>query len=79
LSHSDGEITFWGLDEEMIVVLHEAVSVTEPVVALIYLVQKIQESLPILIISEDSPLFIPSIDEMIDGSWILDAEWSCHG
>ena len=78
LPHPQGEVPLRCLDEEMVMVLHKAVGMTEPVVASIHLVQKIEKGLPVLIIREDGPLVIASIGEVIDGPGALNAEWSDH-
>ena len=73
LPHPQGEIPLRGLDEQMVMIFHEAVGVTEPVVASIHLVQEAQEGLPVVIVSEDGPLVVASIGKVIDGPGVFDA------
>lgn len=73
LPHPKGEIPLRGLDEQMVMIFHEAVGVTEPVVASIHLVQKIQKTLPVLVIGEDGSPFVSSTGEVIDRPGVFDA------
>jgi len=73
LPHPDRQIPLRGLDEQMVMIFHEAVGVTEPVVASIHLVQEIQEGLPVLIIDEDGSPFVSSTGEVIDRPGVFDS------
>ena len=47
LSHADGEISLRGLDEDMVMIGHEAVGVADPIIALIDMLEGVQEVLPV--------------------------------
>ncbi len=52
LAHADGEISVRGFDEEMIVVGHEAVGVTKPMVTFIHMLKGMEKVVAVLIILE---------------------------
>jgi hypothetical protein len=54
-------------------IFHEAVGVTKPVVASIHPVQKIQKTLPVLVIEENGSSFVSSTGEVIDRPGVFDA------
>jgi hypothetical protein len=62
----------------MIVVVHEAVRVTDPITALVDVLEGIQEIDPILIAFENSLLFIPAGRDMVDCTGIFYSEWPGH-
>ena len=78
LSHTEGEIAVRGLDEEVIVIGHEAVGVTEPVVAFVDVLESVQKVLAVLVISKDWFLLIPTGSYMIDCAGILYAKRTGH-
>jgi hypothetical protein len=63
----------------MVVVGHETIGVAYPVVALIDVLNGVQEVLAVLIVFEDGLLFISAGGYVIDGAGIFDAEGSRHG
>ncbi len=60
-------------DEQMIMVVHEAVSMADPVVAFIDMLEGIQKIDAVLIALEDGLLFITPGGDVIDGAGILDS------
>ncbi len=79
LPHADGEIPVGGLNQQMIMVGHEAVGVANPVVSLIDVLEGIEKIDSILIVLENGFLFIPAGGHVVDGAGIFDAKWPCHG
>jgi hypothetical protein len=78
LSHAEGEIAVRSLDEEVIVIGHEAVGVANPIVAFINVLESIQEVLAVLVILKDRLLFVPAGGYMIDCAGIFYAERAGH-
>jgi hypothetical protein len=79
LPHAYGEIAVGGLDEQMIMVGHEAVSVAYPIVSLVDMLEGIEEIDTVLVVLKNGFLFITSGGHVVDGAGIFDAEWPCHG
>jgi len=73
LSHASGEVAFGGFNQKVKVVIHEAIGMAEPVVALADLVEDEKKVLPILIIPVDGLLFVSPGGDMIYSTWIFDA------
>lgn len=79
LPHADCEIAVGGFNEQMIMVGHEAVGMTNPAVLLVDVLKGIEKIDVILVILENGFLFVPSGGHVVDGTGIFDAKWSCHG
>jgi hypothetical protein len=62
----------------MIMVVHEAVSVAQPVIAFVDVSKDPQKGLPVLVIFKDGFLFIPAGRDVIDGAGIFYAEGTRH-
>ena len=78
LSHAEGKITVGGLDKEVIMVGHEAVGVADPVVALIDVLEGVQEVLAVMVILEDGLLFVATGCHMIYSAGVFYAERASH-
>ena len=78
LPHSEGKIPLRGLGDQVIVIVHQAVGVTEPMVPLIDLAEEIQKGDAILVVPEDRILGISARGKMVEGSLILDPQRSGH-
>ncbi len=52
-------------------VVHQAVGVTDPVVALVYVLEDVQEIDPVLVALEDGLLFITSWGNVVDSAGVL--------
>jgi len=53
LAHAPGEVALLGLDEEVVVVVHQAVGIAEEAIAFYHLCQDIEEGKAILVLQED--------------------------
>jgi hypothetical protein len=79
LPHADGEIAVGGLNQQMIMVGHEAVGVTNPIVPLVDVLEGIEKIETIAVVLENSFLFIAAGGHVVDGAGIFYAKRSCHG
>ncbi len=79
LPHAYGEIAVRSLDEQMIMIGHEAVGMTDPIVALIDMLEGVQEILPVPVVLEYGLLFIAAGGYVIDCAGIFNAEGAGHG
>ena len=68
-----------GLDEQMIMIGHEAVSVANPVVSLIDVLEGVQKVLAVGIVLEDGFLFVAARCHMIYSAGVLYTEGTSHG
>jgi|WetSurSiteA1Bulk_404760.scaffolds.fasta_scaffold04934_4 hypothetical protein len=71
LPHPPAEIALRGLDEQMIVILHQAIGMTEPVETANYGREDIKKEQPILVVTEDRTAGIPTGCDMVDCTGIL--------
>jgi len=58
LPHTQGQIAVRRLDQEVIMVIHHAVGMTEPVIPFIDMLERVQEVDAILVVFENGLLFI---------------------
>ena len=78
LPHTQGEIAVRRFDQEVIVVVHQAVSMTEPVIPLIDVLERVQEVDPVLVVFENGLLFIAARGDVIDSTGVFYAEGAGH-
>ena len=78
LSHADREIPVTSLDENVVVIAHEAVSVTDPAVAFIDPFKSIKKGFSILIVLEDGFSLVTAAGDVINSAWVFYAEGAYH-
>jgi len=71
LPHPNGEVSFWCLYENMVMIIHKAIGVTYPVVPFVHMVKKLQETLPVFLILEDGSSLVAPGGNVIDCSWVF--------
>lgn len=64
--------------QEVVVVVHEVVGVTEPAKAVHHLGEHVQESLPILVVQKSILAGVTSGGDVVHCPGVLDLEWSCY-
>ena len=79
LSGTLGQIALWGLDHQVVMVIHETKGMAQPVVALDHMGEQIEECLPVRIIRVDGGLGIPTAGHMIEGARKCNPQRSTHG
>jgi hypothetical protein len=78
LPHTKGEVTVRRLDEEVIVVVHHAVGVTEPIIAFIDMLERVQEVDAVMVVFENGFLFITARGDVVDGTGVFYAKGAGH-
>jgi len=78
LSHANGEIAVRGLDEKVVMVGHEAVSVADPVVPFVDVLKGIEEVQAVLVVFEDGFFLVPARGDVVDSTGIFDSERAGH-
>ena len=78
LPHAPGEIGLWGFEQEMIVVVHQAVGVAAPAEAVDHVGKPFQEQCAISIIEHDGLSGIAATRNMINGAGIFQSERTSH-
>jgi len=68
LSHADGEVSIRCFDEEMVMVVHQAIGVAEPIIADSNAMEGIEECLTVMIIAKYGFSFISPTGDMIYSS-----------
>jgi hypothetical protein len=79
LPHPEGEVAIGCFDQKMIVVGHEAVGVAQPIITLVDVLKDVEEVLAVLVIFEDSFLFVATRGHMIHGTRVFYAKRTGHG
>ena len=78
LSHPPGQGGIDRLDQQMVMVRHQAIRVTEPVEPFGRPFQYLEELLPIGIIEKDILIRVTAGSDVIHCTWVFDPQWSCH-
>jgi hypothetical protein len=78
LAHAEGKIAVGRFDQEMIVVIHETVSVTDPVIPFIDMLKRVQKANAIMVVFKDSFLLIAARGDMIDCAGVFNAKGTGH-
>jgi hypothetical protein len=76
--HPPGHYAVGYLNEKVIMVVHQAVSMTDPVQPFHYRAEDPQKPYPVFIIQENIIFTITPGKDMEYGSWKFQAQWSCH-
>ena len=79
LSHADGEIAVTSLDENVVMIAHQAVGVTDPVVAFIDPTKSIKKVFAILTVLEDGLSLVTAAGDMINSARVFYTEGAYHG
>ena len=74
LPHAEGQIAFGGLDEKVVMVGHEAIGVTDPIIPFVDMLKGIQKNFPVMIIFKDRFLLVPAGSDMVDCTCVFYAE-----
>ena len=78
MSHAEGEIAIRSFDEQVIVVIHEAVSMAKPVIAFIDVSKNPQKGLPVFVVFEYGFFVVAPIGDVIHRSGVFYAKWTGH-
>ena len=68
---SAAQISFGGFEQEMIMVVHQAIGITAPLLLLDFLAQEVEKATPICVIKIDGPSPVPTGRHMIKGTLIF--------
>jgi hypothetical protein len=72
LPHAYRKISIGGINEQMVMIVHQAIGVAEPIVPKGNLRNRIEEHLSVLIVPENCFSFVSSARDVIDSSWKFD-------
>ena len=78
LPHAQGEIAVRRLDQEVIVVVHQAVGMAEPIIPLLDMLEHVQEVDAVLVVFENGLLFIAARGDVIDSAGVFYPEGTGH-
>ena len=76
LPHTDGKIPVRGLNKKMVMIGHEAIGVTYPVITFIDVLKGVQEAFTIVIVLKDGLLLITARGYMINCAGVFYAKGS---
>ncbi len=78
LPHSQGEIAVRRLDQDVIVVAHQTIGMTEPIIPFVDMLKRVKEVDAVLVVSENGLLFIAAGREVINRAGVLYTEGASH-
>ena len=78
LTHAYRKIAVRGLDEKMVMIVHKAISMTDPVVSFIDVLKSVEKIDSVLVGLEDGLLFISPGGDVIDGTRIFYTKRARH-
>ncbi len=78
LSHPFCQIAVGGFDHQMVMIIHQAVGVTNPVALSDYFPQDFKESLAVLVVLIDAFLTVSTDGDVVQGTRKFDPEGACH-
>ena len=78
VAHSTREIAVGRLDEEVVMIAHEAVGVEDEIVRFDHVFKPIEKSFSIAIGEKDVLLCVAASNDVIEGTVEFDAKRSCH-
>jgi hypothetical protein len=73
LPHTEGEIAVRRLDQEVIVVVHQAVGVADPIVAFVHMLEGVQKIDPVLVALENRLSLVTPGGYVINSTGVLDS------
>jgi len=73
LPHAESQIAVRRLDEEMIMVVHEAVGMTDPIVAFVHVLKGVQEPDAVLVAFEDRLPLITARSDVVNSTGIFNS------
>jgi hypothetical protein len=79
LPHAYRKISVGCINEQMVMIVHQAIGVAEPIVPKGNIRKGIQEHFSVLIVSENCLSFVSSARDVIDSTWKLYTQRTCHG
>ncbi len=74
LPHTEGEVAIRRLDKDMVMVGHEAVGVTDPIIPFVDVLEGVQEVQAVLVVLEDGLLLVTAGSYVINSTGVFDAE-----
>ena len=79
LPHASGEICLRGFYDEVVVVIHEAVGMADPVESIYHVSKDIEEVSSVLVIQEDGLLSVAPGGDMVEGTFEFYSQRPGHG
>ncbi|GAG60961.1 unnamed protein product [marine sediment metagenome] len=77
--HPVRQVSVRRLDEEVVVVRHQAVRVADPAVSIDNVSQGIEKSGPIVLVEKDARARIATTGDVVDSVFVFQPQWSRHG
>ncbi len=71
LAHTERKIAFRGLDKKMVMVCHEAIRMTDPIVPLVDVLDRVQEVFAVLVVFEYGLFLVATGCYVIDRTGIF--------
>ncbi len=77
-AHPLAEVPFRGFDQQMVMIAHQTLGITPPLLLLHFLAEQRQESTTVSVIERDSLPPIATSGDMIESPVLLKASWSSY-
>jgi hypothetical protein len=76
--HATGKVAFRGLNDQVVMIVHQTVGMAYPVIPCDGFPQEIKKIHPVYIVPEYLPLGIPAGGNMVKGAGVFDTEGTGH-
>jgi hypothetical protein len=76
--HAEGKIALGRFNEKVVVVRHETIGMTDPVITFIDVLKGIEKHFPIMVIFKNGFLFVPAGSDVVDSTCVFDTKWTGH-
>jgi len=78
LAHAEGKIAVRRFYKQMIMIGHEAICVTDPMIPFVDMLKSVQKILAVYVVLENGLLFVAARRHVIDCTGVFYAEWAGH-
>jgi hypothetical protein len=76
VAHAAGQVRLGGLDDQVVVVSHQAPGVDAPVIAVLHAAQEVDEDGAVAVIGRDRPPVVPACRDVVVAAGDKDATWA---
>ena len=73
MPHAEGKVSIGRFDQQVVMVVHEAIGVAKPVVAFINVGEDSEKGLPVMVVLKDSLFVVSPAGDVIHGAGVFDA------
>jgi len=76
--HASGEVSLRRFQQEVAMIAHEAISMTQPLKALYGFCKHREKGFSIFLVEKDILFGVATANYMINGAFKFNSQWACH-